>query len=1480
MGGKTGTTTQSVQIPKEVLARYNAVNSQAQSVASTPFQKYSTDPNDFVAGINQQQYAGIGGINRAANMAQPSIAYAQQGLTGEGYQQGVQQYMNPYLQNAMGATAAQMNNVNQQQQNQLAGNAISAGAFGGDRAGIARNNLINQQNLAMGQTLGNMANQGYQQSAQNYMQGMGQIGQLGLQGQQAALQGAQAQLGAGTLEQQTQQAGQTALYNQFLQQQAYPFQVAQFLANIAMGTGGLSGSTTTTTQPMPFFSDRRLKKNIERIGQTDEGLPIHKFEYKGDPKGQKHIGLMADEVEQIHPEAVGTHKSGYKVVDYDRATSEGGAVGPQHAGLGFAAGGDVAAGLNAMNAMQANMPVTTGGVDAGLAGAAQAIAPQPNVPQSVFYEPSYNVFADPKYQPDLNGGGGGGGRGDKNGQNNQQPHDDHRPTRGNEGNGGGNRTDPFSDRSYSVDSNGMMHGSETGWSNNYDPTQGAAFAHGGRAGYALQGAVQGGDNPYDPYSIQNIISRQIAMYNNLEGHHVPSGRSLAGGIGKYGRVPQSNLPVSQLKQAGAAPSLPDSMLKQGLDAGTQIADLGTKATDLYKYYNDEKDKDKKAHGGLAGFALGGDTSEKDDKSTPVDELYSAQKTDATKRDILANMDKSKLPEAGKAPTPTSQTGLSLGEAASLGKTLGSFILPFFLKDGGRAGYDVGGALTEEEIMKRAAYDPTLVGSKLRGVQNIEAPFLRPSDVRQTATDTPDIYSREAQPAAAPRLRYFQERMNRRGNENVLPTDIHRSAEESAGLDLTMPEGAPRAKPFQSGHNYGLSGDFSGINKSSLPDAREVAAEAGLTLGADFKNPDYPHVQVGKGSYGGLRPQYGKNIDIKPGFLEESHSGAVPAEDTEAAYANARLPSGRSVSGAPPKEGAESTSFLDSIFGSKPRRGPDSDRTTSTDMLLSILSGVGSMASSNSPYLGAAILQGIGGGAKTYAGLRNQQSEMALRESEMLKNTMGLLNDRFQPLPDGKGFYDLWTGEKVGPEARASVGMQMGLPPSFFGMGEKPSGLGGVEGTGQPRPQQTSGLGVKTEPTKETEKSIASGLNPPAAEERRPVPAATTLPQTRPMPEPAATTTTPPEVRPQQTATSEAPVVNAEEDAYQKKIQLLQQKARDVYASVDQDPRVKPYVDAISENKQKIAGLEDQINTMIQIPRFAEQRANLTTQLQAEKTMLQSNIAAYQDVRNKFAEPQLKPINEELTRLAASSPSVVAAETGKLVTGEQAKKDLEVAQKGADFVQEYQGVKQTIDGLINAYTKIDMNRLSDIQADMIGFVKSVPALDKALRDYAGLDVDEQGFQGLSDAAQKEAVTQAFRQLGKATTNMQLQESLATVAEPTRAPAAKYSVVTKQVARLNQMNDMYQDFISREDKNQSWPKFQVEWSKNPDHSISTYEQNAVNSVPYFAGMTLNDINKLSYKNDNLRESNDGTKVKDIKTGVIWDAATGKVIKGPDL
>ena len=145
--------------------------------------------------------AGMTPLEQATYAAQPAYQHAMagtdaasQGYNAANYQSGIQGYLSPYLQNVVNATAAQMQNINQQQQQQMLGSAIGSGAFGGDRANIGLGALQNQQNLALGQTIGGLLQSGYQNAAQNYMTGLqqqgvlaNQYGQLGGQAQQALI---------------------------------------------------------------------------------------------------------------------------------------------------------------------------------------------------------------------------------------------------------------------------------------------------------------------------------------------------------------------------------------------------------------------------------------------------------------------------------------------------------------------------------------------------------------------------------------------------------------------------------------------------------------------------------------------------------------------------------------------------------------------------------------------------------------------------------------------------------------------------------------------------------------------------------------------------------------------------------------------------------------------------------------------------------------------------------------------------------------------------------------------------------------------------------------------------------------------------------------------------------------------------------------------------------------------------------------------
>ena len=74
-------------------------------------------------------------------------------------------------------------------------------------------------------------------------------------------------------------------------------QIGAAAAGVGSGASGMTG-----------FSDKRLKRDIKKIG-SDESGNVYKFKYIDSDVA--YIGRMADELQKIRPDAVSIHKSGY-----------------------------------------------------------------------------------------------------------------------------------------------------------------------------------------------------------------------------------------------------------------------------------------------------------------------------------------------------------------------------------------------------------------------------------------------------------------------------------------------------------------------------------------------------------------------------------------------------------------------------------------------------------------------------------------------------------------------------------------------------------------------------------------------------------------------------------------------------------------------------------------------------------------------------------------------------------------------------------------------------------------------------------------------------------------------------------------------------------------------------------------------------------------------------------------------------------------
>ena len=89
---------------------------------------------------------------------------------------------------------------------------------------------------------------------------------------------------------------------------------------VHMRTQAASGGPNENSGGMMAQSDRGIKEHISKIGVHPLGFGLYLFDFKPEYRGicgvGRQFGVMADEVEQVMPEAVSVHPDGYKLVDY------------------------------------------------------------------------------------------------------------------------------------------------------------------------------------------------------------------------------------------------------------------------------------------------------------------------------------------------------------------------------------------------------------------------------------------------------------------------------------------------------------------------------------------------------------------------------------------------------------------------------------------------------------------------------------------------------------------------------------------------------------------------------------------------------------------------------------------------------------------------------------------------------------------------------------------------------------------------------------------------------------------------------------------------------------------------------------------------------------------------------------------------------------------------------------------------------------
>lgn len=193
--------------------------------------------------------------------------------------------------------------------------ADSANSLRFQNYGAERANMMNTMNNA-----GNIAGQRYLDPAM--------LGQVGAQREAIAQQPITEAVARHEFDQNAPW-GQLANYLQMIQgnyggtsnttgTQFLPGQnmFGNILGGLMGGAGILGGTGAFGPAGWLKFSDERLKEDIKRVGETDDGIPLYTYRYKG--TGTPMMGPLAQEVAEAKPEAVAMMPNGYLAVDYSR----------------------------------------------------------------------------------------------------------------------------------------------------------------------------------------------------------------------------------------------------------------------------------------------------------------------------------------------------------------------------------------------------------------------------------------------------------------------------------------------------------------------------------------------------------------------------------------------------------------------------------------------------------------------------------------------------------------------------------------------------------------------------------------------------------------------------------------------------------------------------------------------------------------------------------------------------------------------------------------------------------------------------------------------------------------------------------------------------------------------------------------------------------------------------------------------------------
>ena len=272
MGKSTQTQTSEMDpLQKEYMEKF--IMPQAEAVKGMEFTPFTGDRVAGMTELQRQAQAGYAGLGIPEQYAQAGSVFSEiAGMTPEQRAADIAQYTQQYTAGVIDPTIAMMERERAKARTGEEAAIAKAGAFG-SRGDVLRGEREGEYQARMGQTLGQLQQQGYQQAvarqqaeAAQRLGAAGQLAGLGAQQFQSQLAGLGAQMGAGEAERLIGQQGLDAAYQQYLMQQQFPLtQFSALTGGSAAFPAGIGTTTGTTYDPMG--SAGRLLMGAGSFGQ-------------------------------------------------------------------------------------------------------------------------------------------------------------------------------------------------------------------------------------------------------------------------------------------------------------------------------------------------------------------------------------------------------------------------------------------------------------------------------------------------------------------------------------------------------------------------------------------------------------------------------------------------------------------------------------------------------------------------------------------------------------------------------------------------------------------------------------------------------------------------------------------------------------------------------------------------------------------------------------------------------------------------------------------------------------------------------------------------------------------------------------------------------------------------------------------------------------------------------------------------------------